>query len=44
VASLGGSFPATAVEFNAILLTGDPEIEALEGEPHLKVEWLPRKP
>jgi hypothetical protein len=34
------------VEFNAILLTGDPEIEplvVLEGEMHLKVEWLPRK-
>jgi hypothetical protein len=34
---------ATAVEFNAIPLTGDPEIEPLEGEMHLKVEWLPRK-
>jgi hypothetical protein len=28
---------------NAILLTGDPEIEPLEGEQNLKVEWLPRK-
>jgi predicted nucleic acid-binding protein len=35
---------ATAVEFNAILLTGDPEIEPLEGDLNLKVEWLPRKP
>jgi len=35
---------ATAVEFNAILLTGDPEIEPLEGEQNLKVEWLPRRP
>lgn len=34
---------ATAVEFNAILLTGDPEIEPLEGEQNLKVQWLPRK-
>lgn len=34
---------ATAVEFNATLVTGDPEIEALEGEESLKVEWLPRK-
>jgi hypothetical protein len=34
---------ATAVEFNAILLTGDPAIEPLEGEQHLEVEWLPRK-
>lgn len=33
----------TAVEFNATLLTGDPEIEPLEGEQNLKVEWLPRK-
>jgi predicted nucleic acid-binding protein len=35
---------ATAVEFDAILLTGDPEIEPLEAEHHLTVEWLPRKP
>ncbi len=35
---------ATAVEFNAILLTGDPEIEPLEGQQNLKVQWLPRKP
>ena len=33
----------TAVEFNAILLTGDPELEPLEGEQNLKVQWLPRK-
>ena len=31
---------ATAIEFNAILLTGDPEIEPLEGEQNLKVQWL----
>ena len=31
---------STAVEFNAILLTGDPEIEPLEGEQSLRVEWL----
>ena len=35
---------ATAVEFNAILLTGDPEIEPLEGEQNLKVHWLSQKP
>jgi predicted nucleic acid-binding protein len=35
---------ATAVEFNATLLTGDPEIEPLEGEQDLKVEWLPGRP
>jgi predicted nucleic acid-binding protein len=34
---------ATAVEFDAILLTGDPEIEPLEGEQNLEVQWLPRK-
>jgi ribonuclease VapC len=34
---------ATAVEFNATLLTGDPEIGPLEGEQHLKVEWLPKR-
>jgi predicted nucleic acid-binding protein len=34
---------ATAIEFNAILLTGDPEIEPLEGEQNLEVEWLPKR-
>jgi len=34
---------ATAVEFKAILLTGDPEIGPLEGEQDLEVQWLPRK-
>jgi predicted nucleic acid-binding protein len=34
---------ATAVEFNATLLTGDPEIGPLEGEQNLKVEWLPKR-
>jgi predicted nucleic acid-binding protein len=34
----------TAVEFNATLLTGDPEIEPLEGEQNLKLEWLPKRP
>jgi predicted nucleic acid-binding protein len=33
----------TAVEFNATLLTGDPEIAPLEGEENLKVEWLPKR-
>ena len=33
---------ATAMEFNAILLTGDPEIEPLEADENLKVEWLPK--
>lgn len=31
---------ATALEFNAILLTGDPEIKPLEGDQHLEVQWL----
>lgn len=35
---------ATAIEFNAILLTGDPEIKPLEGNQSLKVQWLPRRP
>lgn len=35
---------ATALEFNAVLLTGDPEIEAIEGEQDLRVTWLLRKP
>ena len=35
---------ATAVEFGAVLLTGDPEIEPLEGAQNLRVEWLPRRP
>lgn len=35
---------ATAVEFDAILLTGDLDMEALEGEQNLKVQWLSRKP
>jgi predicted nucleic acid-binding protein len=35
---------ATAVEFDAILLTGDPEIESLEGKHNLRVQWLARKP
>jgi len=34
---------ATAVEFNAILPTGDPEIEPLEGDQNLQVEWLPKR-
>jgi predicted nucleic acid-binding protein len=33
----------TAVEFNATLLTGDPEIGPLAGEQNLKVEWLPKR-
>ena len=34
----------TALEFEATLLTGDPEIEPLEGQQNLAVQWLPRKP
>ena len=34
---------ATAVEFNAILLTGDPEIKPLEGDQNLRIEWLPKR-
>ena len=34
---------ATAVEFNAILLTGDTEIEPLEDALNLRVEWLPKR-
>jgi len=35
---------ATALEFRATLLTGDPEIKPLEGEQELEVQWLPRRP
>ncbi|MBI4477334.1 MAG: type II toxin-antitoxin system VapC family toxin [Acidobacteria bacterium] len=35
---------ATALEFGATLLTGDPEIKPLEGEQDLQVQWLPRRP
>ncbi len=34
---------ATALEFRAMLLTGDPEIKPLEGEQHLEVQWLPQR-
>ena len=34
---------ATALEFRATLLTGDPEIKPLEGEEGLQVQWLPRR-
>ncbi|MGB2714743.1 MAG: type II toxin-antitoxin system VapC family toxin [Vicinamibacterales bacterium] len=33
---------ATALEFQATLLTGDPEIKPLEGEHNLQVQWLPK--
>lgn len=33
---------ATAIEFQATLVTGDPEIRPLVGKYDLKVEWLPR--
>jgi predicted nucleic acid-binding protein len=33
---------ATALEFQATLLTGDPEIRPLVGKYGLKVEWLPQ--
>ncbi len=32
----------TALEFGAMLLTGDPEIKPLEGEQDLQVQWLAR--
>jgi predicted nucleic acid-binding protein len=35
---------ATALEFRATLLTGDPEIKPLEGEQDLEVQWLLRRP
>jgi len=34
---------ATALEFRATLLTGDPEIKPLEGEQDLEVQWLPQR-
>ena len=34
---------ATALEFRATLLTGDPEIKPLEGEEELQVQWLPQR-
>ena len=34
---------ATALEFRATLLTGDPEIKPLEGEQDLQVQWLPQR-
>ena len=34
---------ATALEFRATLLTGDPEIKPLEGEEGLQVQWLPQR-
>jgi predicted nucleic acid-binding protein len=33
---------ATALEFGATLVTGDPEIRPLVGEYDLKVQWLPQ--
>ena len=33
---------ATAIEFHATLLTGDPEIKPLESREDLKVQWLPK--
>lgn len=33
---------ATALEFQATLLTGDPEIELLARREKLDVQWLPR--
>lgn len=35
---------ATALEFQATLLTGDPEIKPLVGEQDLEVQWLPQRP
>ena len=34
---------ATALEFQATLLTGDPELKPLVGRYELKVEWLPQR-
>ncbi len=34
---------ATALEFRATLLTGDPEVKPLEGQQDLQVQWLPRR-
>ena len=34
---------ATALEFQATLVTGDPEIRPLVGKYDLKVEWLPQR-
>jgi uncharacterized protein len=34
---------ATALEFRATLLTGDPEIRPLAGEHDLQGQWLPRR-
>ena len=34
---------ATALEFRATLLTGDPEIKPLEGQDDLEVQWLPQR-
>jgi uncharacterized protein len=34
---------ATALEFQATLLTGDPEIKPLVGRYELKLEWLPQR-
>jgi uncharacterized protein len=33
---------ATALEFQATLMTGDPDIKPLVGKYNLKVEWLPQ--
>ena len=43
IASAGAFAVATALEFQATLLTGDPEIKPLEGEQDLEVQWLPRR-
>ena len=34
---------ATALEFRATLLTGDPDIKPLEGQEDLAVQWLPQR-
>lgn len=43
IAYAGAFAVATALEFQATLLTGDPEIKPLEGEQDLEVQWLPRR-
>ena len=42
IAYAGAFAVATALEFQATLVTGDPEIRPLVGTYDLKVEWLPQ--
>lgn len=38
----GAAAVATALEFQATLVAGDPEIEPLVGSYDLRMEWLPQ--